>query len=153
MAKALDQGDLIELLTRSAKDDLLSALGPVVGKLSEAIAELQSILGEGSASKRRGRKPAAARPGRKPAVVEAAPKGKRGRRRAGNAPRGALKKAVMEILQKANKPLALSDIVEAVMKTEDFRGRNAKSIYNKVNADLSKAAEVQRVEKGVYALK
>jgi hypothetical protein len=157
MAKVLDQRELIELLTRSVRAEIVRDLGPIISKIADAANEMQAALSGGAP--RRGRKPGAGRPGRKPgkaaakAVAAAAP-AKPGKRRAGgNAPRGALKAAVMEILRKSSKPVALSAIVAAVMKTSDFKGRNEKSIYNKVNADLNKAPEVARVGKGVYALK
>lgn len=143
MAKTLSQSELIELLTRSVRQELMSELAPTFGKLAQAAGELQTILA-GDGRRRRGR-----RPGSTAAEAPAS----RGPRRKGNAPRGALKATVMEILQKTGKPISLSDIVAQVMKTPDFKGRNEKSIYNKVNADLSKAPEVVRVEKGVYQLK
>ena len=50
-------------------------------------------------------------------------------------------------------PMALKDIAAAVMKTEHFIGRNAKSVYNKMNSDLSKNAKVKKVGPGLYQLK
>src|SRR5262245_25293874 len=126
-----DHAGILAQLTENIRAHFVRDIDVLVKKISESTRRLETLL-SGKGNGRRGRPAGKKRRGRQPARLAVSSPVRRGRRRKGNAPRGALKASVMQILQNARGALSMKTIHAEVMKTPEFRGRNPKSVYNKL---------------------
>lgn len=138
---------LVAEVSAAVRKEVTENLKSVIGKISAAVAELESHIhapsGRGGAGKKRRGRPVGS--GKK-----AAPKARRsgGKR----SPRGALQAAVRSVLQEAKKPVKLSHIRDGVLKHATFKGRDPKTLYTMIVFAVKKMPEVTKNAAGLYGL-
>ncbi len=146
LIKSLDS--LVADMGHVARKEISDTLRPVLRKLSDALDELEALLGDSEKApaktgKRRGRPPGS---GKKAAAPKTT---KRGAKRT---PRGALQSAIKDVLAKNGKPMKFSQIREGVLKNPQFKGRDPKTLYTMIVLAVKKMPEVNKTPAGTYAL-
>jgi hypothetical protein len=121
-------------------------------KLDGAIAALEGLVGivtvTAAPAKRRGRPPNSALKVAPALKSDAAP-AKRGKRQ--NAPKGLLRKMMIEVLKGAKKPLAPVEVRNLLLKA-GYPSKNPKTLYTTIFSTAKKDPEIKKTPEG-FSLK
>lgn len=140
MSKIAQSADsLVAEVQAAVRHDLQANLSPILGRLTDAVQDLERALdGRGSRS---GRRRAAGSVGKN-----------RARRGGKRTPRGALQAEVKRIVEGASGPLKLSQMRDEVLRTKMFKGRDPKTLYTMVVFVVNKMPEIKKNAAGLYGL-
>ena len=162
-------------VSANVKKELYDVIAPITRKIADAVNELERALGAGkspavtssvaAAPARRGRKPGrpakaaaavkpAGRRGRPPKVVAAAqPAAKTTAKPGKRSARGAMQNDIRALLQKAGRPLSLTDLRNEIMKNAPFKGRNPNTVYTQIVQTIKRIPEIERTNDRKYRLR
>lgn len=140
MSEEMDE--LLEAVTRRARDELRESLAPIVARLAASVAELEAALGGGGAPPRRRR----GRPkGGSAATTRAPGKSARAPRKR---PPGELVRVLRELLAAAPGPTTLAELRDAILARPEYAGRDPKSVYTQTINALKKLPEAKKTPDG-----